>query len=98
MTFRMPAEWAPHEWTWIDFPTNAEEWPGAFDDARRQIADFANALHAGGRGEEVRLVAASEADAQAARSLTDPGVQIVVQNVTGNAMLRSSAFITLGNS
>ncbi|NIJ16507.1 agmatine deiminase family protein [Sphingobium vermicomposti] len=90
MTFRMPAEWAPHEWTWIGFPANAKEWPGAFDDARRQIADFANALHAGGRGEEVRLVAASETDAQVARSLTDPGVQIVVQKL-GDVWLRDTA-------
>ena len=39
MTFRMPAEWAPHDWTWIGFPTNPAEWPGAFDGARQQIAD-----------------------------------------------------------
>lgn len=90
MTFRMPAEWALHEWTWIGFPANAEEWPGAFDDARRQIADFANALHAGGRGEEVRLVAASEADAQVARSLTNPGVHIIVQKL-GDVWLRDTA-------
>ncbi len=90
MTFRMPAEWALHEWTWIGFPANAEEWPGAFDDARRQIADFANALHAGGRGEEVRLVAASEADAQVARSLTNPGIHIIVQKL-GDVWLRDTA-------
>ena len=94
MTFHMPAEWAPHEWTWIGFPANAEEWPGAFDDARRQIADFANALHAGGRGEEVRLVAASETDAQAARSLIDPGVEVVVQKL-GDVWLRDTAPIAV---
>lgn len=94
MTFHMPAEWAPHEWTWIGFPANAEEWPGAFDDARRQIADFANALYAGGRGEEVRLVAASETDAQAARSLIDPGVEVVVQKL-GDVWLRDTAPIAV---
>ena len=55
MTFRMPAEWAPHDWTWIGFPTNPAEWPGAFDGARQQIAAFTNALHCGGKGEQVRL-------------------------------------------
>ena len=50
MTFRMPAEWAPHDWTWIGFPTNPDEWPDAFDAARGQIAAFANALQAGGKG------------------------------------------------
>ena len=28
--FRMPAEWAPHEATWIAWPHNAEDWPGKF--------------------------------------------------------------------
>ncbi|EQB00225.1 hypothetical protein L288_18475 [Sphingobium quisquiliarum P25] len=94
MTFRMPAEWAPHEWTWIGFPANPEEWPGAFDEARRQIADFANALHADGKGEDVRLVVADEADAQAARALTAPGVGIVVQKL-GDVWLRDTAPIAV---
>ena len=94
MTFRMPAEWAPHEWTWIGFPTAPEEWPGAFDEARRQIADFANALHADGRGEEVRLVAASEADADIARRLLAPDIEIVVQKL-GDIWLRDTAPIAV---
>jgi agmatine deiminase len=28
--YRMPAEWAPHEATWIAWPHNAEDWPGKF--------------------------------------------------------------------
>ena len=94
MTFRMPAEWAPHEWTWIGFPANPEEWPGAFDAARRQIADFANALHVGGRGEEVRLVCASEGDALVARTMVRPGVTIVVQKL-GDIWLRDTAPIAV---
>ena len=70
MTFRMPAEWAPHDWTWIGFPTNPAEWPGAFDGARQQIAAFTNALHCGGKGEQVRLVA------------VDPGGTVHVTSVT----------------
>lgn len=94
MTFRMPAEWAPHEWTWIGFPTSPEEWPGAFEEARRQIADFANALHADGRGEEVRLVVANETDANAARQLVTPEVTIVVQKL-GDVWLRDTAPIAV---
>ncbi len=26
--FQMPAEWEPHEATWIGWPTNPEDWPG----------------------------------------------------------------------
>ncbi len=28
--FRMPAEWEPHEATWISWPHNREDWPGRF--------------------------------------------------------------------
>ena len=96
MTFRMPAEWAPHDWTWIGFPTNPDEWPDAFDAARGQIAAFANALRAGGKGEEVRLVVAHEADAQAARALVDPSVAIVVAKL-GDVWLRDTAPIAVLN-
>ncbi|MEJ7935129.1 agmatine deiminase family protein [Sphingobium sp. AN558] len=94
MTYRMPAEWASHDWVWIGFPTNPAEWPGAFDGARRQIADFASAVHADGRGEEVRLVVANEADALAARALVDPGVTIIVQPL-GDVWLRDTAPIAV---
>jgi agmatine deiminase len=29
-TYRMPAEWEPHEATWIAWPHNREDWPGRF--------------------------------------------------------------------
>jgi agmatine deiminase len=28
--FHMPAEWAPHDATWIAWPHNSEDWPGKF--------------------------------------------------------------------
>src|SRR3546814_3556270 len=61
MTYRQPAEWAQHDWAWIGFPSNPAEWPNAFEGARMQAAAFANAVHANGKGEEVRLVAADAA-------------------------------------
>jgi len=94
MTFKMPAEWAPHDWTWIGFPTNPAEWPGAFEDARRQIAAFASALHADGRGEEVRLVVANEGDAEAARALVAPGVSVIIHHL-GDVWLRDTAPIAV---
>lgn len=94
MTFRMPAEWAPHDWTWIGFPTNPAEWPGAFEEARVQIAAFASALRAGGAGEEVRLVVANEADAEAARALVSSNVTIVIETL-GDVWLRDTAPITV---
>lgn len=29
--YRMPAEWEPHEATWIAWPHNEEDWPGRFE-------------------------------------------------------------------
>ena len=29
--FRMPAEWEPHEATWIAWPHNTDDWPGRFE-------------------------------------------------------------------
>ncbi|GLV21251.1 hypothetical protein TomMM35A_11100 [Sphingobium sp. TomMM35A] len=94
MTFQMPAEWAPHEWTWIGFPTFPKEWPGAFDAAREQIAAFAKALRADGKGEEVRLVCANDGDAEIARSLAGPDVTIVAQKL-GDVWLRDTAPIAV---
>jgi agmatine deiminase len=28
--FRMPAEWEPHEGTWLAWPRNRADWPGRF--------------------------------------------------------------------
>ena len=28
--YRMPAEWEPHEATWIAWPHNRDDWPGKF--------------------------------------------------------------------
>ena len=31
MKYRMPAEWEPHDATWIAWPHNEEDWPGRFE-------------------------------------------------------------------
>src|SRR3546814_5091040 len=88
MTLTMPAEWAPHDAVWIGFPHLAEEWAGAIDEGRRDVAAFANAVHDGGRGEEVRLVVNDARQADIAAALVDPGVKILVQPL-GDIWLRS---------
>lgn len=30
MSYRMPAEWEPHESTWVAWPHNQDDWPGRF--------------------------------------------------------------------
>jgi len=31
MNYRMPAEWRPHQATWLSWPHNVETWPGKFE-------------------------------------------------------------------
>ncbi|MEM8679002.1 MAG: agmatine deiminase family protein [Planctomycetota bacterium] len=33
--YRMPAEWEPHQGTWVAWPHNPETWPGKLDHVRR---------------------------------------------------------------
>jgi agmatine deiminase len=90
MTIRMPAEWEPHDWLWIGFPSNAEEWAAsALPRAQEQIAAFANAIWAGGTGEQVRLVCNDSAAAERARTLVDAGVDVLVQPL-GDVWLRDT--------
>jgi agmatine deiminase len=51
--FRMPAEWEPHEATWIAWPHNRDDWPGKFQSVPWIYADIVRHI---ARGERVRIV------------------------------------------
>jgi agmatine deiminase len=51
--FRMPAEWEPHEATWLAWPHNREDWPGKFGPIPWVYADIVYHLH---HGERVRIL------------------------------------------
>ena len=91
MTIRMPAEWEPHEWLWIGFPWNPEEWGGVETLARaqQQICAFADTVRAGGKGEDVQLVCNDEAGANIARKLLKSDAVIVVERI-GDVWLRDT--------
>ncbi|MCL4792596.1 MAG: agmatine deiminase family protein [Gammaproteobacteria bacterium] len=40
----MPAEWSPHQATWISWPHNAETWPGHLQGVERTMAEAVGAL------------------------------------------------------
>jgi agmatine deiminase len=46
MSFRMPAEWAPHERTLMAWPARADMWGEHFEDAKAVHAEVANAIAA----------------------------------------------------
>src|SRR3569623_460708 len=87
-------EWAPHEAVWIGFPSDPELWLGDLQDAEREVAAFAKAVHADGRGEAVRLVAAHEGAAASAKTLA-PFADVVVEPF-GDNWLRDTGPIVLG--
>ena len=45
-TRRMPAEWSPHQGTWISWPHNPDTWPGVLEAARDAMAEAVVALAA----------------------------------------------------
>lgn len=47
--YRMPAEWAPHQATWLSWPHNPDTWPGALAAAERALAGAVAALSEGER-------------------------------------------------
>jgi agmatine deiminase len=64
-----PAEWSPHGAVWIGFPSAPDLWLEDLEPAQEQVAAFARAVLAGGKGEAVRLVCANEAAADRAVAL-----------------------------
>jgi agmatine deiminase len=90
---RQPPEWAEHEWVWIGFPSHSDLWEDDLEPARREVAAFASAVHAGGAGEEVRLVAADPASARAAAELAP--FATVLQEPFGDIWLRDTGPIIL---
>ena len=89
-----PPEWTPHEAVWIGFPSDPALWLADLQPAEREVAAFAAAVHSGGRGEEVRLVAA-HADAAAAARRLCPFAQVSVEPF-GDIWLRDTGPIIAG--
>ena len=42
--YRLPAEWAPHEATWISWPHNRDSWPGVFAGVEPAMTELVRAL------------------------------------------------------
>ncbi len=66
--YRWPAEWEPHEATWLAWPVNPDTWPGIFDRIPAAFAEFVAAI---ARFEPVRILAGGEGVAEFARPLID---------------------------
>jgi agmatine deiminase len=70
----MPAEWEPHEATWIAWPHNQDDWPGKFGPIPWVYAEIVRNLQ---QGERVRiLVNGTRSEGQARNTLTKAGVDL----------------------
>jgi agmatine deiminase len=91
-----PAEWAPHKAVWIGFPSHPELWEDDLEPARAEVAAFARAVHAGGKGERVILVVADDEAAVAAIRQAGDVAEIVVQPF-GDIWLRDTGPILVSD-
>lgn len=66
--YRMPAEWSPHQATWIVWPQNPRDWPGKFAPIPWVYGEFVRHL---APHEEVRIIVGSAAVEAAARALLE---------------------------
>jgi agmatine deiminase len=64
--FRLPAEWAPHEATWIAWPHNPTDWPGKIEAIHWVYGEIARKL---ARSERVRIVVDSRRAERRARQI-----------------------------
>src|SRR6266545_8094428 len=62
--FGLPAEWEPHEATWIGWPHNRSDWPGKFAPIPWVYGEIVRRL---APGEIVRVLVESKTHEQAAR-------------------------------
>lgn len=64
--YRMPAEWEPHEATWLSWPHNADTWPDCLDAVQRTLVEIVAAL---AEVERVHINVLDEAHADRVRRL-----------------------------
>jgi agmatine deiminase len=95
MTLPPPPEWAPHEAVWIGFPSDADLWEDDLIPAQFEVAAFAKAVYAEGKGEAIWLVAGNDVAAAKARSLA-PFATVIVERF-GDIWLRDTGAIVTGS-
>jgi len=62
--YSMPAEWVPHEATWLGWPHNETDWPGKLDTIRWVYGEMVRKI---GEGELVRILVRNPTEEKQAR-------------------------------
>jgi len=73
MGFRMPAEWEPHEATWLGWPHNKTDWPGKLTPIPWVYGEIVQKI---APGETVRIIADARVARGAKRLLTRVGADL----------------------
>jgi agmatine deiminase len=74
LEFSMPAEWEPHEATWIGWPRNSRDWPGKFAAISWVYGEIVRKITP---GETIRIIVEStDHEAKARRVLARAGVDL----------------------
>src|SRR5580692_6111805 len=68
LPYRMPAEWDPHDATWLAWPHNHADWPGKFDPIPWVYTEIIRNLS---RHERVELIVSDAPTERKARKLLD---------------------------
>ncbi len=84
--YRMPAEWEPHEATWLAWPHNPEDWPGKFQPIPWVYAEIVGHL---ARVEDVHILVDDAATEKRARG--------VLKKTGANLRRRALSFVADGS-
>ncbi len=93
MPYRWPAEWAPHDATWLAWPHHEPDWPGKIAPIPWVFAEIVRVLHAHERVDILCQDERVEADARACLNAhgVNPGGYRLHRQRTDRSWLRDSA-------
>jgi agmatine deiminase len=81
LNYRMPAEWEPHEATWLAWPHNRNSWPGKFEPIPAVWAELVRTL---AEHEHVHISAGGEAVMAEARRLVGDVPNVTLHDIVTN--------------
>jgi agmatine deiminase len=92
----IPAEWQPHKAIWTAWPSAADLWGHDLDQARAEVATMVRALHDGGAGDRMRVLAHGR-EAEASAKLAIGQSAEIIAAPFGDIWLRDTGPIFTGD-
>lgn len=89
MSAHIPPEWAPHKAIWTAWPSAAELWGENLEPARAEVGAMILALHDGGAGDRMRVLAHGDEALASARAALGDSAEIIAARF-GDIWLRDT--------